>query len=309
MLCPPPPIEGVVASRIQLPPAPGPTLIDGLCQLFPSVARQQWVDRLDRGRVMDAAGNALTADAPYRVGIEVYYYREVADEKPLPPGESLLHIDARLVVADKPHGLPVTASGDHVVETLQARLIRKLGNPHLVPLHRIDRDTAGLVLFSADPGTRHRYHALFSSRAIAKRYEAIAPGLPSVTFPHTHRSRLVRGEPFFRMHEVPGIPNSKTRIEVMERGAGVWRYSLHPVTGRKHQLRVHMAALSAPIVNDALYPELLQPGIGSTGKPMQLIAKCLRFIDPMSGTLRVYRSGFELSHELYGGGGGDGDGV
>ena len=144
----------MVASRLQLPPGPWTTVLDGLCARFPAVSRDAWIDRFARGRVQDAAGTPMAIDAPYRVGAEVRYFREVADEPAIPFAETVLHVDEHLVVADKPHFLPVTPAGGFVRETLLARLVQRLGNPHLVPLHRIDRDTAGLVLFSANPGTR-----------------------------------------------------------------------------------------------------------------------------------------------------------
>src|SRR5688572_13803008 len=150
----PPGIDGLAASTLQLPPGTWLTVLDCLCERFPAVARSQWLERMTRGRVIDADGRSLTAETPYRVGLVVHYYREVADEPPIPFDEFVLHADADLLVADKPHFLPVTPSGGHVRETLLARLIRRTGNDALVPLHRIDRDTAGLVLFSANPRTR-----------------------------------------------------------------------------------------------------------------------------------------------------------
>ncbi len=186
-------------------------------------------------------------------------------------------------------------SGRFVAETLLSRLQMQLGNPELVPLHRIDRETAGLVLFSARAETRAMYQALFSRRAIEKTYEAIAPPLPSLAMPHVHRSHLRTGEPFFRMCEADGAPNSHTRINVIERRAHVWHYALQPITGRKHQLRVHMAALGAPIVNDSLYPVLRAPAPEDFSRPLQLLAKSLRFVDPIDGTLREFESGLTLS--------------
>jgi tRNA pseudouridine32 synthase / 23S rRNA pseudouridine746 synthase len=196
-------------------------VLDGLCVRFPAISRETWIDRFARGRVLDAEGTALPLDAPYRAGVEIRYFREVADEPVIPYTESILHTDADLVVADKPHFLPVTPAGGFVRETLLARLVQRLGNPDLVPLHRIDRDTAGLVLFSANPATRAAYQALFRERRIRKRYEAIAPALPGVAFPHVRATRLVRGEPFFRMREVDGAPNSETRIGVLARAGAV----------------------------------------------------------------------------------------
>ncbi|GAA4867847.1 pseudouridine synthase [Luteimonas vadosa] len=289
-----PPSNGVVASRVQLPHGKFASLLDGLCTLFPHVGRDSWQDRFDRGRVMDCTGRAFTPEAPYRVGVEVHYYREVHAEPRMPAGERVLHVDAHLVVADKPHGLPVMPSGRYAAETLHARLVRALGNAHLVPLHRIDRDTAGLVLFSADPRTRRHYHALFSGRGIRKSYEAIAPPCPGLCFPLLRASRLVRGEPFHRMQESQGTPNSLTRIDVLERGQGAWRYGLEPVSGRKHQLRVHMAALGAPILHDGLYGDTGRSRGSDPAGPLQLLAKSLRFTDPIDGSMRAYESGFEL---------------
>ncbi len=236
-----------------------------------------------------------TRTTPYRVGQEVHYFREVDDEPAIPFEETILHADEHLVVADKPHFLPVTPAGGHVRETLLARLVRRLGNPDLVPLHRIDRDTAGLVMFSACPGTRERYQSLFAQRRIAKVYEALAPALPGLEFPHVRCSRLEPGEPFFRMREVAGDANSQTRIEVVEHGTAHWRYRLEPVTGRKHQLRVHMAALGAPIVGDRAYPDVRRRVAGDFDAPLQLLAKGLAFVDPLDGEMRRFESGRSLA--------------
>jgi tRNA pseudouridine32 synthase/23S rRNA pseudouridine746 synthase len=281
-------------SRLQLPPGPWRSVLDCLCARFPAIARDVWLDRFARGRVLDADGAALAADAPYRLGAEIRYFREVADEPELPFRETLLHVDAHLVVADKPHFLPVTPAGGFVRETLLARLVRRLGNPDLAPLHRIDRDTAGLVLFSANPATRDAYQALFRERRILKRYEAIAPALRDAAFPRVHASRLEPGEPFFRMREVAGAPNSETRIDVLERAGDLWRYALEPVSGRKHQLRVHMAALGAPIRHDRLYPHLAPDAADDYAQPLQLLARALAFADPLSGQARRFESGLSL---------------
>jgi tRNA pseudouridine32 synthase/23S rRNA pseudouridine746 synthase len=290
------PIDAI-ASRLQLPPGSWTTVLDCLCDRFPSIDRDAWIDRFRRGRVQDVDGVPFDVGAPYRLGAEIRYFREVADEPVIPFAETLLHVDADLVVADKPHFLPVAPVGRHVRETLLSRLQQRLGNPDLVPLHRIDRDTAGLVLFSANRATRDAYQSLFREHRIGKRYEAIAPALPSLSFPLTRRTRLVRGEPFFRMHEVEGEPNSETRIDVIGRTGALWRYALEPITGRKHQLRVHMAALGAPIRNDPTYPVMTCIADDDYTRPLQLLARSLRFIDPLSGIERVFESGFSLDVE------------
>jgi tRNA pseudouridine32 synthase/23S rRNA pseudouridine746 synthase len=290
----PPGIDGLAASTLQLPPGAWSTVLDCLCARFPAVARAQWMERMAHGRVVDGDGGWVTPGTPHRVGLEVHYYREVADEPSIPFDEVVLHADADLLVADKPHFLPVMPAGSHVRETLLGRLIRRTGNPALVPLHRIDRDTAGLVLFSANPDSRARYQALFRERRIAKGYEAIAPALPGVEFPCTRCSRIVAGEPFFRMQESEGAANSETRIEVLARGDGYWHYALTPITGRKHQLRVHMAGLGAAIANDHVYPSVRQRAAGDYSAPLQLLARRLAFIDPLSGVERRFASQFQL---------------
>lgn len=284
-------IETSAASHLQLPPGPWSTVLDALCARFPTIGRATWLDRFARGRVQDAGGAPLAADAPYRVGLEVRYFREVADEPVIPFEATVLHADAHLVVADKPHFLPVVPAGRFVRETLLARLVAELGNADLVPLHRIDRDTAGLVMFSADPTTRGAYQALFRERRIEKDYEALAAPLPALAFPLLRCSRIEAGEPFFRMREVEGAANSETRVDVLERGAGAWRYALSPVTGRKHQLRVHMAALGAPILHDRLYPRLSDDaGADDAARPLKLLARRLAFVDPLTGAWREFVS-------------------
>ncbi|QCO68748.1 pseudouridylate synthase [Luteimonas yindakuii] len=283
--------DGIPASRFQLPPGPWTTVLDALCARFPQVGRETWLDRFARGRVLDAQGRPLDARGAFRAGAEIFYFREVADEPRVPFVETVLHADAHLVVVDKPHFLPVTPTGAYVRETLLTRLVQRFDNPALVPLHRIDRDTAGLVLFSADPGSRAAYQALFRERLIRKEYRALAPPLPQLRFPHLHRSRLERAEPFFLMREVAGAPNSETVIDVQARDADAWCYRLMPITGRKHQLRVHMAALGVPILNDPFYPRLREPLEDDHARPLQLFAEALEFDDPLTGERRRFSRG------------------
>jgi tRNA pseudouridine32 synthase/23S rRNA pseudouridine746 synthase len=282
------------ASTLYLPPGSWATVLDCLCAHFAAISREQWLDRITRGRVLDARGAPIDLDLPYREGLRIHYFREVPNETPIPVVETILYADEHLVVADKPHFLPVTPAGEYVEQTLLRRLIRRLGNPDLVPLHRIDRHTAGLVLFSANKQTRSAYQSLFPTRQIEKRYEAIAAALPGMDFPRVHKTRLVDGEPFFRMQEGPGPSNTETRIEICERNGDLWRYGLYPVTGKKHQLRVHMAALGAGICNDPFYPDVIKVEVDDYNRPLKLLAQGLRFDDPLTGEPRFFESGIKL---------------
>lgn len=278
------------ASTLHLPPGAWSTVLDCLCDHFAAIPRERWLDRIARGRVLDADGAPITAKTPYRVGVPVHYFREVADEPTIPGEVRVLHADEHLVVVDKPPFLPVTPAGAYVTQTVLARLVAATGNSDLVPLHRLDRLTSGVLLFSSRPDTRDAYQRLFRERRIGKTYEALAPPLPELDFPLVRRSRIERGEPFFRMREVPGEPNSETRIEVIGRDASLWRYRLRPVTGRKHQLRLHMAGLGAPIANDPLYPQLAASAPDDPARPLQLLASALDFVDPLTGDPRHFES-------------------
>ena len=272
-------------------------MLDCLCAHFATISREVWLDRIERGRVLGSDGQPISAQQAYKVGLRVQYFREVAQEVEVPFVESILYADEHLVVVDKPHFLPVTPSGGYVEQTLLARLVRRLDNPQLVPIHRIDRLTAGLVLFSAKAQTRDAYQALFRERCISKCYEAIAPALPQVQFPRLRNSRLVAAEPFFLMREVPGIANTETRIEVREQRGDFCRYALYPVTGKKHQLRVHMAALGAGICNDPFYPQLkvAADAVDDYRLPLKLLAQSLAFTDPLTGLPRHFASQLSLS--------------
>ncbi|QHS11490.1 pseudouridine synthase [Sinimarinibacterium sp. NLF-5-8] len=299
-VCRQPPIrDGVAASAVQLPPQPAgqpwPTLLAFLCARFGHIAPDQWQQRFADGLVMDDGGAALPMTHPYRVGQRIRYYRALPPEPPIPFEAHILHQDAHLLVADKPHFLPVTPTGRYVQQSLLVRLRRQTGLADLAPLHRLDRDTAGVVLFSVAPATRAAYQALFAQRRIDKVYRAIAPYrcLPDAGL--VHCSRIARGEPFFRMAEVSGPPNSETRIRCLGTDAARACYELRPISGRKHQLRVHMAALGMPIENDPLYPQLRAVAADDYRHPLQLLAAELAFDDPISGRRRVFASMRQLN--------------
>ena len=282
--------DGVGPSCVGLPAGSWPTMLDFFVVRFPAIARETWHERMAQGLVVDEHGVTVTAQRPYRGHLRVYYYRAVPVETPIPFEEIVLYQDAHLVVADKPHFLPVVPSGNYLRETLLLRLKRKLGLPDLVPIHRIDRDTAGLVLFSVQPQDRAAYSALFSQRQVNKCYEAIAPWRAELALPLTRESRIVEAGHFMLQHETSGVPNAITQIELIAQHGALAHYRLRPVTGKRHQLRVHMAALGVPIVGDGLYPTLTPEGQIDYALPLQLLAKSIEFIDPVTGEPRHFES-------------------
>jgi tRNA pseudouridine32 synthase/23S rRNA pseudouridine746 synthase len=282
--------DGVGPSSVWLGDGPWSTLLEFLLHRFPEVERSVWVARMARGEVVDENGICFSPESVYRRGVRLYYYREAREEVPIPFEETILYRDDHLLVADKPHFLPVTPAGRFLRETLLIRLKRKLRLEFLVPIHRIDRETAGVVMFSIQPSSRDRYHALFQNRQVMKVYEAVAPSRPRAMFPMIYRSRLEEGEPFFRMKEVDGESNAETHIELVQARGNNALYRLMPVTGKKHQLRVHMASLEMPILNDMFYPNLLPDNQDDFSRPLQLLAKSIAFTDPVSGAPRRFES-------------------
>lgn len=257
---------------------------------FPDVASTTWIARMGRGEVIDGDGVRLRPDSPYRRGVRIFYYRELEGETPIPFEASILYQDDHLLVVDKPHFLPVIPSGRFLHETLLVRLKKKTGLEHLTPIHRLDRETAGVILFSHQLATRGDYQSLFQKRAVEKVYEALAGTLADAAFPFTYRSRMVEGKPFFRMQQVPGEPNAETHIDILEQRDDLTLYQLRPVTGRKHQLRVHLAALGIPIINDPFYPDV-QPCKGDdVSHPLKLLARAISFRDPLTGLERHFES-------------------
>ena len=282
--------DGVGASCVGLPPGPWSTMLDFLVDRFPHQDRAIWMARMNQGRVMDEHGVPVTDTRPYQAHLRLYYYRSVDDEPRIPFDAVVLHQDAHLVVVDKPHFLPVVPSGPYLQETVLVRLKRQLGIDTLVPLHRIDRDTAGLVLFSVQVASRGAYHALFREHRMRKCYEAIAPWRADLALPLTRTSRIGEGAHFMQRAEVEGAANAQTEITLLERAGSLARYALEPVTGQRHQLRVHMNALGLPIVNDGIYPTLTPQGATDTTRPLQLLARSVAFTDPLSGKPRYFES-------------------
>jgi len=307
--------DGVNATRLRLPDeGPWDTALDYMMHRWGHIDPQGIEDRFDAGEIVGEAGVALDRTTPLQDHTFIWYYRTLPPETRIPVELNILHQDDHLLVVDKPHFLPTTPGGTYIQESALVRLRNQLGLPDLIPMHRLDRMTAGILLLSTNPETRGKYQVLFEKRQVQKEYECVsaaepATGHPPVDFPVVVRNRMTKSRSYLLAEVIDGEPNAETRIERLRTFAaepapesapdgGSRRralYRLEPHSGKTHQLRVHMASLGLGIVNDAFYPELLDKAPDDYSRPLQLLARGIRFIDPISGCPVEYRSGLELS--------------
>ncbi|HSL36369.1 MAG TPA: RluA family pseudouridine synthase [Arthrobacter sp.] len=307
--------DGVNATRLRLPDeGPWDTAMDYMMHRWGHIDPQGIEDRFDAGEIVGEAGMALDRATPLRNHTFIWYYRTLPPEVRIPVELNILHQDDHLLVVDKPHFLPTTPGGTYIQESALVRLRNQLGLPDLIPMHRLDRMTAGILLLSTNPETRGKYQVLFEKRQVQKEYECVAaaepaPGHPAVDFPVVVRNRMTKSRSYLLAEVIDGEPNAETRIQRLQTFDGPGSatdaddaaagrralYRLEPHSGKTHQLRVHMASLGLGIVNDAFYPELLDKAPDDYSKPLQLLARGIRFADPVTGKPVEYRSGLELS--------------
>ncbi|WP_251092685.1 pseudouridine synthase [Streptomyces sp. Caat 7-52] len=298
---PPPPAplpqrDGVDPVRVRLPVGgTWATVREHLVERLTGAGPGMVESMFDEGLVVGADGRAVAPDAPFRPGMFVWFHRGLPAEVPVPFPVEVVYRDEHIVVADKPHFLATTPRGTHVAQTALARLRHELDIPALTAAHRLDRLTAGLVLFTVRPEERGAYQTLFRDRRVRKEYEAVAPYDPALALPRTVRSRIVKERGVQAAREVEGEPNAETRVELAEHRSGLGRYRLLPATGQTHQLRVHLTSLGVPILGDPLYPEVTAPvPAGDFRRPLQLLARRLEFTDPVTGADHSFRSGRRL---------------
>jgi len=270
---------------------PFPSILEFLVERFPRIHKDTWEERIRSGKVLDEDGCPVAFDTAYAPRKKLFYFREVEKEIPIPFQEEVIYRDQNLLVVDKPHFLPTTQGGRFVNESLIHRLREKTGILEIAPIHRIDRETAGLVMFSLNPEARAAYQLMFERRQVSKVYHAISPTVPDAPRKEWQvDNRLVPGEPPFRIREGKGVPNASTRIVPVESKFGRTYFHLFPHTGKGHQLRFHMASLGFPIENDKYYPDLQDEVPDNYEKPLQLLAMELEFADPLSDGIRRFRS-------------------
>jgi tRNA pseudouridine32 synthase/23S rRNA pseudouridine746 synthase len=238
------------------------------------------------GQVVLSNGMAVTEATVLPAGTHVYLYRELPDEVTVPFDVPVLYRDDDLVVVDKPHFLATMPRGSHVAQTALVRLRRDLDLPELSPAHRLDRLTAGVLVFTTRREVRGAYQTLFALGAVRKTYLARAAVNPDIELPTKVCSRIIKRRGHLQAVEEPGEPNAETLIEHVNDGL----YRLHPRTGRTHQLRVHMSSLGLPIIGDTLYPNVVDVAADDFSRPLQLLAHSIEFDDPVSGRRRRFVS-------------------
>lgn len=286
----PPMINGVSASKVFLQPSTAVTVYDYLCTQFPHIQTSEWQSRFQEGLVYDAQGNSLNLNSPFQANSHCFYYRFLAHEVRVPFEHQILFENEHFMVIDKPHFLTMSPTGQYVQETLLVRLKKQTGIEHLTPIHRLDRETAGVVLISKNVASRGLYQQLFATRQVQKTYHAIAGYREGLRFPQIVRLRVDKGQPFYTMQVLEGEPNSETEITLLEQQDHLAKYELKPYTGKQHQLRVHLNFLGIPILNDPFYPSVAHKADNDFSAPLQLLAKYIQFVDPITQQLMQFSS-------------------
>jgi len=287
-------------SEITLPPVNQgwDNLYQFLCHQFPRIAPSTWAERLEAGKIHWYSGEVVGMQTPFLPSRRLCYYREVAAEPVVAAAHQIVYQDAHILLACKPHGLPVIPGGEFVNECLLERVRRDTGLEDIAPVHRLDRDTAGLVLFSVNSQSRPAYYQLFAAGQIEKTYQAVAQlpeQLQQAPLPQEFilHNRLEKSQPRFLMLQVEGEPNAHSTLRLVARQRQLGLFSLTPHTGKTHQLRLHMQAIGCPILYDPYYPVLLPKNQALAG-PLQLLAQQLRFVDPVTGQPRHFCSSRQL---------------
>ncbi|WP_446224351.1 RluA family pseudouridine synthase [Nocardia sp. IBHARD005] len=282
--------HGLDPARLRLPEdGQWPTVRDHLVERLPRVDPARIDAMLVAGEIVDLAG-PLAPDAPFVPGGAVWFHRDLPTETEVPFEIGIVHRDDDILVIDKPHFLATIPRGQHILQTALVRLRNELELPDLIPAHRLDRVTAGLLLFVVNPARRGAYQTMFHRKTVRKEYEAIAPYDPALELPRIVRSRIIKEKQVLAAFEVDGEPNAETEVALVEHRDGLGRYRLRPHTGRTHQLRLHMNGLGVPILGDDFYPVVTDKPVDEYTRPLQLLAASLEFTDPISGVPRRFET-------------------
>ena len=286
--------DGLGPTRIRMPEdSPFGTVLEYLVARFPQdESRLRY--KLNAREVVDADGQALTENSPLVPRSDIYLYRDPPVEPVVPFPIEIVHHDENILGIDKPHFLATMPRGAYIARSALVLLRRRFDLPELSPAHRLDRLTAGVLIFTVRPDVRRAYQELFAERAVTKIYDAVARYDPDLELPRTVRSRMIKERGVLRAEEVPGEPNAETFLELSEHDGRHGMYTLHPKTGRTHQLRLHMNSLGIPILGDNFYPDFYDVAGDDYSNPLRLLARSISFRDPFTGRERTFVSNRKL---------------
>lgn len=282
----PPMRGGINATPVTLPDEPWETITQWAAHRFGADGELA----VTRGDLFYDFARPVTPTDPYRRGVRVWIFRPVPDEPDEPIMFDVVARTDNYIVIDKPHDLATIPRGSHVARTVTVAARRQFANDDLVPAHRLDAETAGLVLLTTHPEARGPYQKLFERREVSKRYQAVAPVVDGFTGWTRVELRLERGRVPLVTDVVAGEPNAVTDMRIArvlnttdEAGRPLALWEMKPLTGKTHQLRVTLNYLGAPIVGDPLYPRLLTfAEMDERDYPLQLHACELGFTDPLT---------------------------
>ena len=282
------------ATRIAIGPRDGGKRLDRfLHERIPGLSRTR-IQAAIRERVALSWGVRPRPATPVRPGGVVRIEPRRTSEQPVDPGIAILARGAGWLVVDKPPHVPVHPVNGVVENSLIRMLRRQLGDPALRLVHRLDRETSGALLVANDSETAGRLGRAFQARGVLKEYVAVVVGeMPAsegcIDLPigPARESRVAA-----RLEVGHGKP-ATTRWRVERRSPGATLVRLAPLTGRRHQLRVHLAALGHPILGDVLYGRtdaeylaLVRGDRRRDGPPRHLLhCERLAFPDPAGGAV------------------------
>jgi RluA family pseudouridine synthase len=273
------------------------TLIDFFTTRFPYLSTDEWRGRMSEGWIrMDGTPGTPDPETRLKPGQRLQLLSDHVVEPAVPSDVAVIQSDPGWLVVFKPAPLPIHAGGRYVRNTLLG-ILEEQGYPALHPVHRLDAVTSGLICLARTPLMAEQLAAAFTSGRAVKGYHALVAGHPAeesavITEPIRRKIGFV----FECGHDLGGDSPSKpaeTRFEVMERFHAAERpvsiIRCHPVTGRTHQIRLHLRAWGHPIVDDPIYG----PHGDDSGATLQN-----RSIRLMSSRLMIPGTGIDATCDL-----------